>query len=182
MYRSFSLLVVVLTISGFADAAVGQAHPINLVDVDGNTFSTGDGHITTIVLTTQSEVDKARAVGDRIPDFCLGNSAYRMITVLVFEKNHSKPTRAILSAIIRHRLDSEGHRLQNRYNQAKIARDARRDVSAVADFDGTIAKQLGSEPAPGLFRVFVFGKNGEILKQWNDVPSADELSVALKQN
>jgi len=64
----------------------------------------------------------------------------------------------------------------------KIARDARHDVSAVADFDGTIAKQLGAEPAPGLFRVFVFGKNGEILKQWNDVPAADELSAALKQN
>src|SRR5690242_11924044 len=109
---SISFLVLFSTITEFADAEVVPSHSINLVDVDGNTLSTGDGHITTIVLTTQAGIDKARAVGDRTPDFCLGNPAYRMITVLVFETNHNKPARAILSALIRRRLDAEGHRLQ----------------------------------------------------------------------
>ena len=153
---------------------------LNLTDVDGNAYSTSDGHITSLVVTTQADTDKARAVGDRIPDFCLGNPSYRMITVLVFEKKHSKPTRAIFSALIRRRLDSEGHRLQNRYDKLQISRDARQDVSAVADFDGVVAKQLGLEPIAGVFHVFVFGKNGELIKQWNDVPSAEELSAALK--
>lgn len=170
-----------LAISELADTAVGQSVSINLVDVDGNKFSTGDGHTTTIVLTTQAGIDKARLVGDRTPEFCLGNPAYRMITVLVFETSHNKPARVIISAVIRHRLDAEGRRLQDRYNKAKISRDARHDVSAVADFDGTIANQLGLKPAAGLFHIFVFGKNGELLKEWNDVPTADEYSAALKQ-
>lgn len=173
------LLSILTTLS---DAGAGQNYSLNLVDVDGNTFSTADGRTTILVLTTQAGTDKARAVGDRTPDFCLGNPAYRMVTVLVFEKKHSKPTRAILNALIRRRLDSEGHRLQNRYDRLTIARDARRDVSAVADFEGAIARDLGVEPTADLFQVFVFGKNGELLKQWNDVPAADDFSAILKQN
>jgi len=163
-------------------AGAVQNDPLNLADVDGNTFSIGDGHITILVLTSQAGTDKARAVGDRTPDFCLGNPGYRMVTVLVFEKKHSKPARVILSALIRHRLDSEGHRLQNRYEKLKSVRDGRRDVSAVADFDGAIARELGLEPAADLFQVFVFGKKGELLKQWNEVQPADEFSAVLKQN
>ena len=165
-----------------ADLTVGQRYPLRLTDVDGNALSTADGRITTLVVTTQAGTDKAREVGDRTPDFCLGNPTYRMITVLVFEKNHSKPTRAIFGSLIRRRLDSEGHRLQNRYNKLQISRNARQDVSAVADFDGAIAKELGLEPTAGVFHIFVFGKNGELIKQWQDVPAAEELAAAMKPN
>lgn len=170
------------TMSINADLAVGQNYRVNLVDVDGNSFSTADGHVTMVVLTTQSGIDRAHVVADRTPDFCLGNPNYRMVTVLVFEKKHSKPTAMILSSLIRHRLDSEGHRLQNRYHKLQISRNARNDVSAVADFDGTVTRQLGSEPSAGVFQVFVFGKNGELIKQWRDVPTTEDLSAALKQN
>ena len=155
-------------------------YQVNFTDVDGNALSIGEGHITTVVLTTQSGIDKARAVGDRTPDFCLGNSVYRMITVLAFEKKHSKPIRAILSSLIRRRLDTEGRRLQERYNKLKITRDARRDIFAVADFDESVTRQFGAQPVAELFQVFVFGRNGELIKQWNNVPSAEELGSALK--
>jgi hypothetical protein len=68
-------------ISAVSDPTVTQSYKLSLIDVDGNTLSTADGHITTVVLTAQSDVDKARAAGDRTPDFCLGNPIYRMITV-----------------------------------------------------------------------------------------------------
>ena len=166
----------------FADLTVGQSYDLHFVDVDGNAISTGDGRITTIVLTTQAGADKARIVGDRIPDFCLANPAYRMVTIVVFEKKHTKPTRFVLTALMRRRLDAEGHRLQNRYARNKIASDARRDVSAVADFDGNIATQLGSKPDAGLFKVFVFGKTGKLINEWSEVPSTEELTAALKGN
>lgn len=168
------------SISIFAQLKTGDNHQINFTDVDGTALSTVDGHITTVVLTTQSGIDKARAVGDRTPDLCLGNSIYRMVTVLAFEKKHSKPMCMILSSLMRRRLDAEGRRLQNRYDKLKIGRDARRDVFAVADFDGTVAAQLGFQPVAGLFHVLVFGKNGQLIKQWNNVPSAEELGSALK--
>jgi peroxiredoxin len=165
-----------------AQPAAAENYRIDFVDVDGNAFSTADGRITTVVLVNQSNIDKARAVGDRTPDFCLGNSSYRMITVVTFEKQHSKPVRMILTSLIRRRLDSEARRLQSRYDQLKIARNARQDVSAVADFDGAITKQLGAQSVAALFHVFVFGRNGELLKQWDDVPKAEELAAVLKQN
>ena len=174
--------IFISSMSILGELNVGEIYRISFVDVDGNTLSTADGRITTVVLTARSNIDRARTVGDRIPDFCLGNSSYRMITVLAFEKNHSKPVRAILNSLVRHRLDSEASRLRSRYDQLKIERDARRDVSAVADFDGAITGQLGAKVDPQLFRVFVFGKNGELHKQWNDAPPAEELGVVLKRD
>ena len=165
----------------FGQGTTGESYRINFTDVDGNTFSTADGRNTIVVLTSKTNVDKASAVGDRIPDFCLGNSNYRMITVVSFEPGHSAPIRAVLKSAIRHRLDSEARRLQTRYDQQKIARAARSDVFAAADFDGAITTQLKSKWTADLFHVFVFGKNGELRKKWSELPSAEELATALKQ-
>jgi hypothetical protein len=180
--QTFILALCVPSISILAQLTDGKNYRVDFVDVDGNALSTSNGRITTIVLTTQSNTDKARAVGDNIPEFCLGNSSYRMITVVAFDKAHSKPVRMIMTSLMRRRLDSEARRLQSRYDQLKITRNARQDVSAVADFDGTVTTRLGLKPDAALFRVFVFGRNGELLKQWNDVPKPEELAVALKQN
>ena len=170
------------TISILAEPNVDQTYRINLADVDGNNFSTAGGRITIVVATSQANIDKARAVGDRVPDFCLANPTYRMITVVAFESKHSAPIRAILRSVIRHRLDSEAERLQKRYDERKIARSPRLDVFAVADFDGSITAQFGLKPETKLFKALVFGKDGELLKQWDDVPTAEELSSALKRD
>ena len=172
--------ICIWTISVRAEPTIGETYRISFADVDGNALSIGDGRNTIVVLTSKGNVDKASAVGDRVPDFCLGSPNYRMVTVISFERGHSAPVRAILKSGIRHRLDSEGNRLQERYDKLKIARGARRDVFAVADFDGATEKQLGSEWSANLFQVFVFGKNGELIKQWKRVPSAEELSAVLK--
>jgi hypothetical protein len=164
----------------FGQVKLGESYRINFADIDGSALSTADGHITTVVLISKSNIDKARAVGDRIPDFCLTNPIYRMITVLAFEKKHSKPVRMILSSLMRRRVDAEARLLQTRYDRLKIARNARQDVFAVADFDSAVTTQLGSKPAAALFHVFVFGRNGQLLKQWDDVPTTEELAAALK--
>src|SRR5438270_8771539 len=166
--------------SAFADLTVGQIYPINLVDVDGLALSTADGHVTVMVVTTSDDVAKAETLGDRIPDFCLANPVYRMMTLVNFQKKRSAPTRVILRALIRRRLDQEARRLQTRYQAHGITRDARKDVFAAADFDGSILPQFGLPFNAGSFRVLVFGKNGELLKQWSDVPAAEELAAALK--
>ena len=162
-----------------AGLVTGRIYPISFLDLDGNHLSTAANRITVIVLTTSADTAKARTVGDRIPDFCLANPRYRMITVLNLAGKYSGLTRGFATWVIRQRLYSEAKGLQQRYNARNIQRDARRDVFAVADFDGTITRQLGGKPEAAEFRVFVFGRDGRLLRQWNDVPSADELAVAL---
>ena len=169
-------------ISILAEPTISQAYRISFTDIDGDTFSTADGHITTVVLVGKANVDRARMVGDRVSDFCLGNADYRMVTVVTFETKHSRPVRALMSSVMRRRVDSEAKRLQSRYDQLKIAGNARKDVFAVADFDGTIAGQLDAKPSATLFHVFVFGKNGELLKQWSDLPSAKELAAVMQRS
>jgi hypothetical protein len=174
----FVAAVVLVPAAAIADLSVGQIYALKFLDVDGNTFNTDDGHVTTVVLTTESDADRARIIGDRIPDHCLGNPTYRMVTVVGFEK--SNPVRTVLTALVRRRLGTEAQRLQERYDQLKIVRDARLDVHAVADFDGEVAAQLGLSKGDTAFRVFVFGRNGALLKKWDDVPDADELASVLK--
>jgi hypothetical protein len=132
-----------------------------------------------VVLATSADWEKARTVGDRVPDYCLGNPNYRMITIIRFTR-HFVIGRRIASALVRHRVNVEARRLQARYNAKSIARDARKDIFTVTDFDGTISSQLGEPAGAADFCVFVFGRNGELRAQWHGVPSAEQLAAAVK--
>ena len=81
---------------------------------------------------------------------------------------------------LRHRVNEEAKRLQARYDARKIARNARSDIFTVMDFDGTAASQLGAQADTAGFHVFVFSENGELLQQWDSVPTADDLAAVLK--
>ena len=162
--------------------STGTTYPISFVDIDGNKFSMADGHITIVVLTTAADREQARTVGDRVPDFCLGNPAYRMITVVHFTRSHMAIGRRMAIAFIRQRMREEAKRLQARYDAQKISRDAKSDIFVVTDFDGTIASKLGEPAGATDFCVFVFGQTGKLLTQWHSVPSAGELAAALKKS
>ena len=161
--------------------STGQRYRLNFVDVDGNALSTADGHVTVLVLTTTADREKARAVGERVPDYCLGNPNYRMITILDFTSRHTQIGREIAIMLVRHHLDEEAKRLQARYDEKKIARHARGDIFTVTDFDGKVSSQLSAQSPAAIFRVFVFARNGELLQQWDDVPSAAELAAVVKE-
>jgi len=162
--------------------STGNTYSISFVDLDGNKVSTADGHVTIVVLTTPADREEARIVGDHVPDFCLGNPTYRMITIIHFTGRHMAIGRRMATAFIRHRAREEAKRLQVRYDAQKIARDAKSDIFVVTDFDGTIASQLGQSPEATDFCVFVFGQSGELLAQWHSVPSAEELAAAVKKS
>ena len=161
--------------------STGNTYSISFVDLDGNKLSTADGHVTILVLTTSADREQARTVGDHVPDFCLGNPAYRMITVIHFTRRYMAIGRRMATAFIRHRVREEAKRLQARYGTLKISRDAKSDIFVVTDFDGTIASQLGQSAGATDFCVFVFGQSGELLAQWHSVPSADELAAVVKK-
>ena len=162
--------------------STGNTYSISFVDLDGHEFSTADGHVTIVVLTTPADREQARTVGDRVPAFCLGKPTYRMITVIHFTGRHMAIGRRMATAFIRHRVREEAKRLQARYDAQKISRDAKSDIFVVTDFDGTIASQLGQPTGATDFCVFVFGQTGKLLAQWHSVPSADELTAAVKKS
>lgn len=140
----FFLASSIPCLAAFADLEIGKSYALKFVDVDGNTLSTGDGRVTVLVVTTKADLAKAQRVGDRVPDHCLGDPDYRMITLVKFGKR-SAPMRVIITAMTRRRLDSEAKRVQPRYAAGKIEKDPRADIFAVADFDGTAAAELGGQ-------------------------------------
>ena len=176
-----STAVLLFSFAGLRAAlSTGQRYSINFSDVDGRTLSTTDGHVTVLVLTTREDLTRAHAVGDRIPDYCLGKQNYRMITVLRLKKRYTELGRTIAMTLVRHRVDEEAKALQTRYDAKKISHPAREDIHVVADFDGTISAQLGEQQGGTQFHVFVFSRDGELLQQWDDVPSAEELARVIK--
>ena len=158
----------------------GATYSLSFVDIDGNKLSTADGHVTVLVLATTADWEKARAVGDRVPDYCLGNPDYRMITIIRFIRKHGAIMRKIAMAVVKHRVTEEAKRLQSRYDKNKIMRDPRQDIFTVTDFDGTVSSQLGEPAGATDFCVFVFARNGEVLAQWHGVPGAKQLAAVLK--
>ena len=158
----------------------GATYSFSFVDIDGNKLSTANGHVTVLVLATTAEREKVRAVGDRVPDFCLGNLNYRMITIVRFTSRHTAIGRKIATALVKPRVNQEARRLQARYDANKISRDARKDIFTVLDFDGSASSQLDDSAQAASFRVLVFARDGKLLAQWTDVPSAKQLAEALK--
>jgi hypothetical protein len=160
--------------------SIGATYPLSFADTDGNKHSITDGHVTVIVLTTAADREKAHTVGDRVPEHCLGNPDYRMITIIRFARKHTVVGQRIATAVIRHRVSEEAKRLQFRYDGKKIARDARKDIFVATDFDGSVSSQLGEPNGATDFCVFVFGRKGELIAQWRGVPSAEQLAAAVK--
>jgi hypothetical protein len=155
-------------------------YSLSFVDINGNKLSTADGQVTVLVLATTADWEKARAVGDRVPNYCLGNPNYRLVTVVRFTSRHTVIGRRIATAFIRYRVREEAKRLQTRYDSQKIAREARSDIFVVTDFDGTTSSQLDGLGEAATFHVLVFARDGKLLAQWTDVPSAKQLAEVLK--
>jgi len=160
--------------------STGAIYSLSFVDINGNKLSTADGHVTVLVLATKSDWEKAHVVGDRIPDSCLGNPNYRMITIVRFTRKHGVIVRNVATAFIRHRMEEAAKRLQTRYDTQKIQHDARSDILVVTDFDGSASAQLEEPAEAAEFRVLVFARDGKLLARWSDVPSAKQLAEVLK--
>jgi len=160
--------------------APGQTVALKLTDVDGRSLSASDGQVTTLVFTARRDLDKARVVGDRTPDRCLGNPKFRMITVIHFSKTTSRTMRFVFTKLVRQRLASEANRLRPRYLAKKLATDPRQDVHVVTDFNGATASQLGLPDSSELFKVLILAPDGVLLREWNAVPTSQELDSALR--
>jgi hypothetical protein len=182
IFLSLGTVLLLAAIPAHAALSTGNTYSISFVDLDGNKVSTADGHVTIVVLTTPADREQARTVGDHVPDFCLGNPAYRMITIIHFAGRHMAIGRRLATAFIRHRVHEEAKRLQSRYDTQKISRDAKSDIFVATDFDGTIASQFGQPAGATDFCVLVFGQSGELLAQWHSVPSTHELAAAIKKS
>lgn len=158
----------------------GGTHRLTFRDVDGNDLSTADGHVTIIVVVTRRSEEKARQISQLVPEHCIGDPKYRYITLVNFQKGLARPVQGLTRAIIRNRLDAEAKALQPRYAAKKIARDPRRDLYVVADFDGAAVSRLGMSPESNDVAVFLFNSSGKLVQRWIDVPPEPALVDALE--
>lgn len=181
-FTGFFLLLFLLVAKAQAiQLRPGTTYAITFTDVDRHQLSTADGHVTVISVVTRRDEAKAQTVGDRVSQITLGDPKVRLITLVNFQQNILLPLRGMVSAIIRHRLDTEAKDIQKSYADRHINRNAREDIFVVADFDGKPVSQLGISPVSSEFAVFVFDARGKLVRRWSDVPSQDALAAAIKE-
>jgi hypothetical protein len=178
---TFFLAALAIASTQAADLRVGGNYQLAFTDVDHERLSTSDGHVTIISVVTRENESKAQALGDRVPRQYYGDPNFRLITIVNFQQGMFAPLRGVVMAVIRHRLDAEAKNLQKVYSERKVKRNARDDIYVVADFDGKPVSQLGIAPKSSEFAVFVFDRRGRLVRKWNDVPSAEALTVALEE-
>src|ERR1051325_8679636 len=119
-FLSLATVLVLAVVPANGALSTGNIYSISFVDLDGSKVSTADGHVTIVVLTTPADREQARIVGDHVPDFCLGNPTYRMITIIHFTGRHMAIGRRMATAFVRHRVREETKRLQARYDAPQI--------------------------------------------------------------
>ena len=179
-YFFVALLLVVATAHA-VQLHPGNTYPLVFTDVDHHQLSTADSHVTIISVVTNRDEAKAQTVGDRMTQITLGDPKIRLINLVNFQQNILPPFRGMVSAIIRHRLDTEAKDIQKMYAQRHINRNARDDIYVVADFDGKGVTQLGISPTSSEFGVFIFDGKGRLVRHWTDVPTVEMLTQAIKE-
>lgn len=180
LQRIFLISFILAPLSARAvELQPGSVRPAILRDVDGRTHSTAGGHISIITVITREDEAKARAVADRVPEHCHGNSKYQYLTVINFQRKIFGPLQGLTRAIIRSRLDAEADRLRPQYTAKHVGHDPRQDLFVVADFDGSALEQLGLPAASAEVAVFVFNSHGKMIAHWSDVPPEAALGRAI---
>src|ERR1041385_432583 len=177
----FVALMLAVTTAQAVQLRPGNTYPLVFTDVDHRQLSTADGHVSIISVVNSRDEAKAQTVGDRVTQITLGDPKTRLINLVNFQQNILPPLRGMVSAIIRHRLDTEAKDIQKTYAQRHINRNARDDIYVVADFDGKAVTQLGISPTSSDFGVFIFDGKGRLVRHWTDVPTLEMLTQAIKE-
>ena len=64
IFLSLATALLLLAMPARGTLSTGNTYSISFVDLDGNKLSTADGHVTIVVLTTSTDREQARTVGD----------------------------------------------------------------------------------------------------------------------
>ena len=176
----FFLLGLIASVCGETKPLeTGEIYRLDFTDVDGNRISTAGGHVCIVIVTTREDQEKARALGDRVPEKYIGQAECRFVTIINFQKKIRSPFRPLTNVLVRRHLNQEARRIQPRYDKAHLARNPRNDLVAVPDFDGSAVAQLGIDPLSNEFAAFLFDGKGRLVRLWSGVPAPAELAAAL---
>jgi hypothetical protein len=181
--RCLQMLSVALVYATVALAsqplAPGGVYNLKFQDVDGQDLTTAGGHVTIITVATRETEDKARTVADLVPDRYIGNPKYRYVTLVDFAGKLPRALQGLTRTIIRGRLDHEAKLLKPQYEAKQIARDPRKDIYVIADFDGNAAERLGVPRPSADVTVFLFDTRGKLVARWSGVPPEEPFVKAL---
>ena len=160
-----------------ATLKVGSRYAIKFADIDGRRLATDDGHVVLLAVINREDEAKAQQLGDSVPRRFIGNPNYRAVNVVHLDDVISNSLRPVTSMLLRRHRETHIADMRKVYQSRHLKTDPADDIFAVGDFDGAISRQLNL--SDNQFAVFVFGRNGRLFGNWNEIPSVESLSAAM---
>lgn len=162
-----------------AAARAETAFTFNIRDVNGNTVSLANGHVTVVSIVNRGNQHDARVVADRVPRRYYGDERLQMIVVGTLQKKIPGLFHNFVLALFRRRVELEARRLQPIYQSRAVKRDPRGDIHLVPDFTGDEAARFDVPISDNRLRVYLLGRDGRVLADWRRIPESEEMAAAL---
>jgi hypothetical protein len=136
--------------------------PLSVTDADGKVWTlNAPGRVTVIIGNSPASAQAARDCGKALDEF-QGRPDFRALVVVDLRGSLAHFAQGYTRYRMRHDLNAEAVRITPWYRRNHNLSDPRRDIGAVADFDGSVCDPLGwPRDVPGL-RVVIFDKTGNV--------------------
>lgn len=174
-------LLKIITLLVLLSSPLVAAPFMSVKDADGVERSLNPaGQVTVIVSSNPSVQERTRQAGKAMDAF-QGRTDFRSIVLVDLRGTMADWAKGYTLRRMVKDLDQEALRITPAYRKNGNMGNPRTDVSAVADFDGTVCLQLGWLKPKNQLRVIIFDRNGKKFREWEDLKNLSELSNSLKK-
>ncbi len=156
-----------------------QAASLQAIDVDDRpVVLNSPGAVTAVISSSPDTQNATRDAGAQL-DRYRGRPDFRLVIVVDLRDSLAGIVGGYVRDRMKQNLDAEALRLRPFYRANGNPHNPRPDLEAIPDFDGKIVDSLHWDKDPARLRVTVFGRDGHVLRRWDDLKDYRELDAAV---
>ena len=172
MKRFFAFLLLWLVVAMPLQAA------IRAVDADGRKIRLDEPDRTTVVIYSNENLQKKTREAGKSLYPLQGLPEFKVVVIVDLHNSLALWAKNYTQYRMRKDLDEEAKRIEPFYRKNGNNGSPRKDVAAVADFDGSLCEKLHF--MPGHLQAVVFGKNGKEVLRWTNLTDYDAFHHAVE--
>jgi len=162
-------------------SVAAEAAPLPATDVDDRAVVLNAPGAVTAVISSSPQTEKATRDAGAQLDRYRGRADFRLVIVVDLRDSLAGIVGGYVRDRMKQNLDAEALRLRPFYRANGNPRNPRADLEAIPDFDGRTVDSLHWDKDPAHLRVTVFGRDGHLLRRWDDLKDYRELDTVVTQ-
>ena len=157
------------------------AAPLGVTDVDGRSVVlNAPGAVTAVISSSQDTADATRDAG-AVLDRYRGRADFQLVIVVDLRDSLAGIVEGYVRSRMKQNLDAEAVRLRPFYLANGNHHDPRPELEAIPDFSGQVVDALHWDKDASRLRVTVFGRDGRLLRRWDNLKDYRELDAVVSK-